>query len=142
MFLGLASLLISAIEAAGFTAFEGFSNIDTLKYKSEQLAFYSLENIKYSQLAYSFDGTKCGFEMSGHIKIKVLGSRNNYKDYNALERNILKLLDKLELTKYIVIQSLNREKIFMNQTLGRLEDNLTFDFKLLITDNVTQEESD
>lgn len=130
----LESFLISSLRTCGISPYSDFTQVDTLSEKRNYLGFYSIKNSAYSDKVYSFDKTSYGIELSGQTEIKLFGKRNGYQDHSLFNNIIDSLLEVLLTSDEILITNLRCSQIGMNTALGRLEINISFDIKILMTD--------
>lgn len=130
------SIITSSLSLAGFTPYTDFSQVDTLKLKENCLGFYSIKDIKYSDHIYSLDISEFGMEVSGHVEVKILGKRNDYKDFSGLDNRSFLFINSLVSSDKIIITDLSRSQIEADFQSGRLKSKVTFNFKMLITQSV------
>ena len=135
MFDLLREIFSSAEEGADFTAFDDFSSVDTLQYPNNQLAFFSLKELKVSPWVRSYDMMTYGAQAEGHIQLRLMGKRCRFADCTELEDSIAELIYLLGFRSDVVITSINKENVFENRILGRLECRIGIDVKMLITEN-------
>lgn len=75
-------------------------------------------------------------EVSGHVEVKILGNRNNYKDFSELDNRSFLFINSLISSDKIIITDLSRSQIEADFQSGRLKSKVTFNFKMLVTQSV------
>ncbi|MDE6149218.1 MAG: hypothetical protein K2F81_03865 [Ruminococcus sp.] len=130
------SILTSSLNSAGFSPYTDFEQVDTIEAKGKCLGFYSIKDVKYSDRIYSLNNSEYGMEVSGHIEVKLLGKRDDYKTFNEIDNRSFLFISSLVMSDKIVISNLSRSKIEADANLRRLKSVITFDFKILVTQSV------
>lgn len=132
-------VLTSCLSNAGFIPYTDFSDVDTIAAKAEHLAFYSVKDVKYSERVYSFDNSEYGIEVSGRVDIKILGKKNDYKDFAEIDNRSFLFINSLITSDKIVVSSLSRSKVEADANSGRLKSIISFNFKLLVTESIKED---
>ena len=139
MLTDLENFIATALTDAGFSPYTDFDNVDTLKVKDDYIAFFSLNDLKYSSRFYSFYSDEYAVELSGVIDINAFGKMAGGSDLTAFRNKCLQFVENLFSDHEIVISQADLGHIETDHVLKRLKSGITIRFKLLIKDDVEEE---
>ena len=125
----------SYLQSIGLNIFSDYDSVNTLDFADNPLIFMNIDNIETSQWVASFDDSLYGAEVTGHICLRIVDSRNSQKSGDNLNKYVDKIIVKLSYAPKILITSIKREEIFFNKVLGRKEARIYIDFKNYITES-------
>lgn len=130
------SVLKNILETSGFIPFEEFTAVDSLVYKDDFIAFYSLENCKKTAEAISTDGKKFYTEIDCTFEIRLFGKSGNYCDYEEFSDKCNNFFVQSAENENLLIKQLTMGKIIQSMPLKRLTEDASLTVKILVSEDV------
>ena len=128
------------LSESGFKPFEEFSAVDSLIYKDSCIGIYAVKDCAVAGETLTHDSLTFGIELDYSIEIKLMGSSCDYVDYKGFSDKCESFFFKLIDDEDTLMRGVKLGKAFQSLPLKRLERDITFNARILITEAAEQNE--
>ncbi|WP_295209276.1 hypothetical protein [Ruminococcus sp.] len=138
---GITEVMISGLEAVGFTAMTEYSAADSLLHKDEFIGFCGVKECSVADEAMKFDGETLFVELEAKIELRLMGKACNFSDGAELAQKCDQLFIALEKDDSIAVNSAKLCETSQSLPLRRLEKKLELDVRVCIQEAMDYEEA-